>query len=88
MTDSCFVCVHEQERALQVCTYSRSGSDAETEPEGPGSALGSPQRTLVYRAKEGDSGLLANPVAFLPFVLFFFQADNLLRPQWTGPRRP
>ncbi|CAJ1087401.1 nck-associated protein 5-like [Xyrichtys novacula] len=41
------------ERVLQVCTYSGSSSDSEAEPEG--SSLGSPQRTLVYRAKKSDS---------------------------------
>ncbi|XP_034533894.1 nck-associated protein 5-like [Notolabrus celidotus] len=40
------------ERVLQVCTYSGS-SDSEADPEG--SSLGSPQRTLVYRAKKRDS---------------------------------
>nr|XP_046238558.1 nck-associated protein 5-like isoform X3 [Scatophagus argus] len=44
-----------RERALQVCTYSGSSSDTETEPEGTGSTLGSPQRTLIYRAKKSDS---------------------------------
>ncbi|XP_045915760.1 nck-associated protein 5-like isoform X2 [Micropterus dolomieu] len=43
------------ERALQVCTYSGSSSDTETEPEGTGSTLGSPQRTLINRAKKSDS---------------------------------
>ncbi|XP_044044553.1 nck-associated protein 5-like isoform X3 [Siniperca chuatsi] len=43
------------ERALQVCTYSGSSSDTETEPEGTGSTLGSPQRTLINRAKQSDS---------------------------------
>uniref|UniRef100_UPI0037E8F42B nck-associated protein 5-like n=1 Tax=Semicossyphus pulcher TaxID=241346 RepID=UPI0037E8F42B len=41
------------ERALQVCTYSGSSSDSEADPEG--STLGSPQRTLVNRAKKSDS---------------------------------
>ncbi|KAM3585294.1 uncharacterized protein V6R79_013311 [Siganus canaliculatus] len=41
------------ERSLQVCTYSGSSSDTET--EGPGSTLASPQRTLTYRAKRSDS---------------------------------
>ncbi|XP_074520762.1 nck-associated protein 5-like isoform X2 [Halichoeres trimaculatus] len=41
------------ERVLQVCTYSGSSSDSEAEPEG--SSLGSPQRTLVYRAKKSHS---------------------------------
>lgn len=50
---------------LQVCTYSGSSSDTETEAEGPASVLGSPQRTLVYRTRTGDSGLLVSPV-FLP----------------------
>uniref|UniRef100_A0A8C2WT49 NCK associated protein 5 n=2 Tax=Cyclopterus lumpus TaxID=8103 RepID=A0A8C2WT49_CYCLU len=40
------------ERALQVSTYSGSGSDTETEPERTGS---SPQRTLVNRSKKRDS---------------------------------
>uniref|UniRef100_A0A0F8AZ08 Nck-associated protein 5 n=1 Tax=Larimichthys crocea TaxID=215358 RepID=A0A0F8AZ08_LARCR len=43
------------ERALQVCTYSGSSSDTETELEGTGSTLVSPQRTLIYRAKKSDS---------------------------------
>ncbi|XP_026217512.1 nck-associated protein 5-like isoform X2 [Anabas testudineus] len=43
------------ERALQVCTYSGSSSDTETEPEGTGSTLGSPQRTLINTTKKGDS---------------------------------
>ncbi|XP_070813790.1 nck-associated protein 5-like isoform X2 [Chaetodon trifascialis] len=49
--------VHDMpgERALQVCTYSGSSSDTETEPEGTGSTLVSPQRTLIYRAKKSDS---------------------------------
>ncbi|KAM8722108.1 nck-associated protein 5-like isoform 2-T2 [Acanthopagrus schlegelii] len=41
------------ERALQVCTYSGSSSDTETELEENGSTLGSPQRT--HRAKKRDS---------------------------------
>ncbi|XP_072235840.1 nck-associated protein 5-like isoform X2 [Leuresthes tenuis] len=41
------------ERAFEVCTYSGSSSDTETEPEG--SALASPRRTLVDRAKRADS---------------------------------
>ncbi|XP_054479430.1 nck-associated protein 5-like [Anoplopoma fimbria] len=40
------------ERALQVCTYSGSSSDTETEPERTGS---SPQRTLINRSKKSDS---------------------------------
>ncbi|TNN50740.1 Nck-associated protein 5 [Liparis tanakae] len=40
------------ERVLQVCSYSGSGSDTETEPERTGS---SPQRTLVPRSKRRDS---------------------------------
>ncbi|XP_056286745.1 nck-associated protein 5-like isoform X3 [Pseudoliparis swirei] len=40
------------ERVLQVCSYSGSGSDTETEPERTGS---SPQRTLVSRSKRRDS---------------------------------
>ncbi|KAM9334168.1 nck-associated protein 5-like [Symphorus nematophorus] len=43
------------ERALQVCTYSGSSSDTETEPEGTGSTMCSPQRTLIHRAKKSDS---------------------------------
>ncbi|XP_058468482.1 nck-associated protein 5-like isoform X2 [Solea solea] len=44
------------ERALRVCTYSGSSSDTETEVEGSGeSTLGSPQRTLVHRARKSDS---------------------------------
>ncbi|XP_071320436.1 nck-associated protein 5-like isoform X2 [Trachinotus anak] len=43
------------ERALRVCTYSGSSSDTETELEGTGSTLGSPQRTLVNRTKKSDS---------------------------------
>ncbi|XP_067439453.1 nck-associated protein 5-like isoform X3 [Thunnus thynnus] len=43
------------ERALQVCTYSGSSSDTETEPEGTGSTLGSPQRTLINRTKRNDT---------------------------------
>uniref|UniRef100_A0A3Q3CJA4 NCK associated protein 5 n=1 Tax=Haplochromis burtoni TaxID=8153 RepID=A0A3Q3CJA4_HAPBU len=43
------------ERALRVCTYSGSSSDTETEPEGTGSTLGSPQKTLINRAKRNDS---------------------------------
>ncbi|XP_051283477.1 nck-associated protein 5 isoform X2 [Dicentrarchus labrax] len=43
------------ERALKVCTYSGSSSDTETEPEGTRSTLGSPQRTLINRAKKSDS---------------------------------
>lgn len=51
----------EQERALRVCTYSgSSSSDTETEPEGTGSTLGSPQKTLINRAKKNDSGMLGN----------------------------
>ncbi|KAM9328225.1 nck-associated protein 5-like [Pholidichthys leucotaenia] len=42
------------ERALRVCTYSCS-SDTETEPEGTGSTVSSPQRTLVNRTKRRDS---------------------------------
>ncbi|XP_030601878.1 nck-associated protein 5-like isoform X2 [Archocentrus centrarchus] len=42
------------ERALRVCTYSGSSSDTETEPEGTGSTLGSPQKTLINRAKKKD----------------------------------
>ncbi|KAM6893127.1 nck-associated protein 5-like isoform 2-T2 [Lycodopsis pacificus] len=42
------------ERALQVCTYSGSSSDTETEPERTGN---SPQRTLINRSKKRDSGL-------------------------------
>ncbi|XP_068446999.1 nck-associated protein 5-like isoform X2 [Clinocottus analis] len=40
------------ERALQVCTYSGSSSDTETEPDRSAS---SPQRTLVPRSKKRDS---------------------------------
>ncbi|XP_068575555.1 nck-associated protein 5-like isoform X2 [Cebidichthys violaceus] len=40
------------ERALQVCTYSGSSSDTETEPERTGN---SPQRTLINRFKRSDS---------------------------------
>uniref|UniRef100_A0A3Q3KFX3 Nck-associated protein 5 C-terminal domain-containing protein n=1 Tax=Monopterus albus TaxID=43700 RepID=A0A3Q3KFX3_MONAL len=47
-------CYHE--RVLLVCTYSGSSSDTETEPEGTGSTLGSPQRTLISRTKKRDSG--------------------------------
>ncbi|XP_062270498.1 nck-associated protein 5-like [Scomber scombrus] len=43
------------ERALRVCTYSGSSSDTETEPEGPGSTLGSPQRTLINRTKKNEA---------------------------------
>ncbi|XP_028287880.1 nck-associated protein 5-like isoform X2 [Parambassis ranga] len=45
------------ERALRVCTYSgsSSGSDTETEPEGPRSTLASPQKTMIDRAKKTDS---------------------------------
>ncbi|XP_067356812.1 nck-associated protein 5-like isoform X1 [Channa argus] len=43
------------ERALKVCTYSGSSSDTETEPEGTGSTLVSPQRTLINRTKKSDS---------------------------------
>ncbi|XP_051797840.1 nck-associated protein 5 isoform X3 [Acanthochromis polyacanthus] len=43
------------ERALRVCTYSGSSSDTETEHEGSGSTLGSPQRTLISRTKKSDS---------------------------------
>lgn len=42
------------ERALRVCTYSGSSSDTETEPEGTGSTSGSPQKTLINRAKKND----------------------------------
>lgn len=38
------------ERALQVCTYSGSSSETETEPDG-----GSPPRTPIGRAKASDS---------------------------------
>lgn len=55
--DNCFLNC-EQERALKVCTYSGSSSDTETEPEGTRSTLSSPQRTLIYRAKKSDSGLV------------------------------
>lgn len=48
----------EQERVLRVCTYSGSSSDTETEPEGTGSTLGSPQRTLINRTKKNDAGLV------------------------------
>nr|XP_020456342.1 nck-associated protein 5-like isoform X2 [Monopterus albus] len=44
-----------KERVLLVCTYSGSSSDTETEPEGTGSTLGSPQRTLISRTKKRDS---------------------------------
>ncbi|KAL3045930.1 hypothetical protein OYC64_014059 [Pagothenia borchgrevinki] len=40
------------ERALQVCTYSGSSSDTETEPEETGRP---PQRTLILRSKKSDS---------------------------------
>ncbi|XP_031708260.1 nck-associated protein 5-like isoform X2 [Anarrhichthys ocellatus] len=40
------------ERALQVCMYSGSSSDTETEPERTGN---SPQRTLINRSKKRDS---------------------------------
>ncbi|KAM9836193.1 nck-associated protein 5-like [Aulostomus maculatus] len=44
------------ERALRVCTYSgSSSSDTETEPQGTGSTLGSPHRTLINRTKKNDS---------------------------------
>ncbi|XP_035006283.2 nck-associated protein 5 isoform X2 [Hippoglossus stenolepis] len=44
------------DRVLRVCTYSGgSSSDTETELEESGSALGSPQRTLVHRTKRSDS---------------------------------
>ncbi|XP_028983706.1 nck-associated protein 5-like isoform X2 [Betta splendens] len=43
------------ERALRVCTYSGSSSETETEREGTGSTLASPQRTLIHRAKRSDS---------------------------------
>ncbi|XP_047432355.1 nck-associated protein 5-like isoform X3 [Mugil cephalus] len=43
------------ERALIVCTYSGSSSDTETEPEGTGSTVSSPQRTPRDRTKTGDS---------------------------------
>ncbi|XP_040888568.1 nck-associated protein 5-like isoform X2 [Toxotes jaculatrix] len=43
------------ERALRVCTYSGSSSDTETELEGTGSTLSSPQRTLINRTKKSDS---------------------------------
>ncbi|KAM7375309.1 hypothetical protein PAMA_014419 [Pampus argenteus] len=48
------------ERALRVCTYSGSSSDTETEPEGPGSTLSSPQRTLMDRTRNNDAGLDRN----------------------------
>ncbi|KAK1876622.1 hypothetical protein KUDE01_001945, partial [Dissostichus eleginoides] len=41
-----------RERALQVCTYSGSSSDTETEPEETGRP---PQRTLILRSKNSDS---------------------------------
>ncbi|XP_034061209.1 nck-associated protein 5-like isoform X3 [Gymnodraco acuticeps] len=40
------------ERALQVCTYSGSSSDTETEPEETGRP---PQRTLILRSKNSDA---------------------------------
>ncbi|KAK2857079.1 hypothetical protein Q5P01_005814 [Channa striata] len=43
------------ERALRVCTYPGSSSNTETEPEGTGSTLVSPQRTLINRTKKSDS---------------------------------
>ena len=61
----------EQERALQVCTYSGSSSDTETELEDTGSTLGSPQRTLIHRAKKRDSGAFESCHFSLLLVLFF-----------------
>lgn len=85
----------EQERVLQVCTYSGSSSDTETEPEGTGSTLG--PRTLINRAKKSDSGLAEHFITksfwYLSFCPLsppppYFLFNKFLRPQSTRMRRP
>lgn len=84
----------EQERVLQVCTYSGSSSDTETEPEGTGSTLG--PRTLINRAKKSDSGLAEHFItkwfwylSFCPFPppLIFYLTNSSVhsRPEWGDP---
>ena len=80
----------EQERALQVCTYSGSSSDTETELEDTGSTLGSPQRTLIHRAKKRDSGAFESCHFSLLLVLFFppfISFHNKNPPSCSGPER-